>query len=399
MVPSYFEFLSEFPLTPNGKIDRKALPVPELTKNETAKGYIPPRDEIEIQLTALWEKTLNVKPISISDNFFELGGHSLLAAQLFALIEKRFSVNIPLAILFQAPTIESLAKIIKQKDHKPLWSSLVPIQTGGTKPPLFLVHGAEGNVLLYRELAQHLGSDQPVYGLQSRGLDGQYDMHTKFEEMAKDYIKEITSLQHEGPYHLAGYCLGGAIAFEIAQQLTASGRKVGLLGMLETYNIKANCNQLTSFQRYYSKLQNIIFHVQNIFSINSRDRKKFLSEKMSIELSRVQVRWNFAKNRIAEKLNPGKSLKYHHLLIDNINDKAQEEYEPKPYNGKINLYKPKREFVGYTDEKFGWGNLATGGIEITTLPIYPRGMLVEPYVQLLAGKIRDDLEKATKENS
>lgn len=399
MVPSYFEFLTEFPLTPNGKIDRKALPAPELTKSESTEGYLAPQDEIELQLTALWEQTLNVKPIGILDNFFELGGHSLLAAQLFAKIEKRIGVNIPLAILFQAPTIQLLANVIKQKDLKPLWSSLVPIQPAGSKPPLFLVHGAEGNVLLYRELALSLGPDQPVYGLQSKGLSGQYDMHTKFEEMAKDYLDEIIYLQPEGPYYLAGYCLGGAIAFEMAQQLNARGKKVALLAMLESYNIKANCNRIPAYQRYFSKFQNILFHIQNVYSIKSKDKLKFLAEKLSIEWSRTKMKWNFTKNRIAQKFKPDQGLSYHHMLIDEVNDLAQANYEPKPYSGRVVLYKPKKDFVGYTDDKFGWGSLAEGGLEITTLPIYPRGMLVEPYVQILAKKLKEDLEKATLENA
>lgn len=394
MIPTHFEFLSEFPLTPNGKIDRKALPAPELIKSESTSGYLPPRDEVEIQLTSLWEKTLNVKPVGITDNFFELGGHSLLAAQLFAKIEKLFGVNIPLGVLFQAPTIESLSKIIKQKDRKSNWSSLVPIQTSGTKPPLFLIHGAEGNVLLYRELAAHLGTDQPVYGLQSKGLDGSYDMHNTFEEMAKDYISEIYSLQHDGPYFLAGYCLGGAIAYEMAQQLKADGKKVAYLGMLETYNIKANCNRIPVYKRYYSRFQNLVFHLQNTYSIKSNDRKKFLTEKLSIEWSRTKIKWTIIKNRIAQKFNPGKGLKFHHLQIDEVNDKAQAEYDPKTYSGKINLYKPKKDFVGYTDEKFGWGNLALEGIETVILPIYPRGMLIEPYVKILADQMRKDMDIA-----
>ncbi len=393
MIPSHFEFLSEFPLTPNGKIDRKALPAPELNKSEISTGYRPPKDEVEIQLTSLWEKTLNVKPVGITDNFFELGGHSLLAAQLFAKIENLFGVNIPLGVLFQAPTIESLSKIIKQKDRKPVWSSLVPIKTTGSKPPLFLIHGAEGNVLLYRELAEHLGPDQPVYGLQSKGLDGSYDMHTTFEAMAKDYISEIYSLQPEGPYYLAGYCLGGAIAYEMAQQLNKDGKKVAYLGMLETYNIKANCNRIPVYKRYYSRFQNLVFHIQNTYSIKSTDRKKFLTEKLSIEWSRAKIKWTIIKNRIAQKFNPEKGLKFHHLQIDLVNDKAQAEYEPKTYSGKINLYKPKKDFVGYTDEKFGWGNLATNGIDTVVLPIYPRGMLIEPYVKILAEQIKKDLAK------
>ena len=214
MIPSLFVKMDKFPLTPNAKIDRKALPQPDTSEIESESRYIAPRDELELKLAEIWHKALGVKNIGINDNFFELGGHSLLAAQVFAQIEKKLGKNLSLATLFEGPTIGQIAEILKQKDWKPTWISLVPIQTTGTKHPLFLIHGAEGNVLIYKKLSTYLGEDQPVYGVQSQGLDGTKPLHTNFEKMAEFYITELKTVQPEGTYYLEGYCLGGAIAFE-----------------------------------------------------------------------------------------------------------------------------------------------------------------------------------------
>ncbi|MHC5915817.1 MAG: amino acid adenylation domain-containing protein, partial [Nostoc sp.] len=178
MVPSAFVLLDTLPLTPNGKIDRRALPAPESTRLDTDNTYVAPRDQLEFKLTKIWSEILGVQPIGVRDNFFELGGHSILAVKLFWQIEKIFNTNLPLAILFQSGTVEALAKIISQErdlarnlslvnileKSKSSWSSLVEIQPNGSKPPFFCIHGLGGEVLCFRELALHLGSDQPFYG-------------------------------------------------------------------------------------------------------------------------------------------------------------------------------------------------------------------------------------------
>jgi thioesterase domain-containing protein/acyl carrier protein len=235
MVPSAYVTLDSLPLTPNGKVDRHRLPAPEQSRPELEQGFVAPRDELERQLSNLWEETLKIKPIGVTDNFFELGGHSLLAVRLFAQIEKKFNKNLPLATLFQAPTIEGLAEILRQEGWVTSWSSLVPIKPGGIKPPLYLIHPSGGNVLCYRALARLVGSDQPVYALQAQGLDGKGLPHSTLEEMATHYIEEIRALQPDGPYYLGGSSSGGVLAFEIAQQLLAQGQKVGMLAMIDTF--------------------------------------------------------------------------------------------------------------------------------------------------------------------
>src|SRR5207237_121289 len=171
--------------------------------------------------------------IGVHDNFFELGGHSLLAVRLFALLEKRFNKRLPLATLFQAPTIAQLATTIEgDASREP--SSLVPIQTLGTRPSFFCIHAVGGNVLEYYDLARHLGNDQPFYGLQSVGLSDGNGPHARIEDMAAHYVKEIRELQPIGPYFIGGRSLGGIIAYDAARQLKEQGQEVALLALLDS---------------------------------------------------------------------------------------------------------------------------------------------------------------------
>ena len=167
------------------------------------------RNETEKKLTKLWEELLGVRPIGIQQNYFDLGGNSLLAVRLFARIQKEFSVSLPLATLFEAQTIAELAEILDRRARNGGWSPLVTIQPSGSRPPFFCIHGGGGSVLIYRALSQHLGSDQPFYGLESQGLDGQRPLLTRIEDMAELYVRELRRVQPHGPYFLGGYCMGG----------------------------------------------------------------------------------------------------------------------------------------------------------------------------------------------
>ena len=191
MVPTLIVLLDKLPLTPTGKVNRRALPEPEALGQGVEQSYVAPRDSIEVQLTKIWEKVLKTRPIGVRDDYFELGGNSLLAAQLFAQIEKTFGKKLPLATLFQAATIEDQANILRQDDWVPNWSSLVALRSGGLKPPLFCAAPVGGNVLSYHDLMVHLDPEIPIYGLQAIGLDGMQTVHRNVNEIAAHYVKEI----------------------------------------------------------------------------------------------------------------------------------------------------------------------------------------------------------------
>ncbi len=393
MIPSLFVEMEAFPLTPNGKIDRKAFPRPEGLVVQTAAPFLNPESDRERQLAEIWKKALRKQTIGVNDNFFDLGGHSLLAAQMFAQIERQIRVRLPLAVLFQAPTIRQLAEIIESKLWNSAWKSLVPLQTTGDRPPLFLVHGAEGNVLLYKNLARGLGNDQPVYALQSRGLEGREAIDTGVEQMAAHYRQEIQALQPRGPYFLGGYCLGGTIALEIAQQLRRSGESVALLAMVETYNMD-DVGEFSFPLRTFHRAQNLYFHLKNLLLSLSQGGLGFFLEKLRVQWSRSRVKCNILWATMLDKLGYESGLRYQHLQVRDVNDRAQAAYKPLPYDGKITLFRTQGHYRGLDSWDFGWGRIARHRVRVMELPHYPRGSLNRPFVEVLVRRLAAEIEDA-----
>ena len=400
MVPSAFVLLDTLPLTPNGKIDRRALPAPDSTRLDSANTYLAPRDELEFQLTKIWEQILGIQPIGVRDNFFELGGHSILAVKLFWQIEKTFSKNLPLAILFQSGTVEALAKIICQEEDiarnlalvntldqsKSSWSSLLEIQPNGSKPPFFCIHGLGGEVLCFRELALHLGSDQPFYALQPQGLDGKQPLHTRIEDMATHYIQEIQTLQPNGPYFLGGYSFGGIVAFEMAQQLQEQGEQVGILVMVDS------CRPGYSWRASF--LKRVFLHLNKIV------------QQGPTYLWQMAVRWSYwRKRRLKNRYNRYLQEVVHlpetdkHLKIIDVNTQAISEYIFSPYLGEAILLRTedesRDEAIGIEyDPQFGWGDVVAGELDVHYVPGSHHGLLNEPQVQVLAETLRNCLIQA-----
>lgn len=234
MVPGAFVHLTAWPLTPNGKIDRAALPAPGVQAR--AGGDVAPRDTLEMTLAAVWADVLGVESIGLHDDFFELGGHSLLAIRLMARLERVLGAQVPLAAILREPTVAGMAQAIRSGAvSRGTGATLVPIQIGDShqRAPFFCVPGAGGNPIYLRELARHLGTSQPVYGLQGAGLDGERAPHTTVEEMAAAYVDAIRAVQSSGPYHLGGHSLGGWVAYEMAQRLVRQGEDVAMVGVID----------------------------------------------------------------------------------------------------------------------------------------------------------------------
>jgi amino acid adenylation domain-containing protein len=232
MVPSAVVFLERLPLTSNQKLDRAKLPPPSRTRPAVESRYVPPRDAIELRLVQIWEELLDVRPIGVTDRFFEVGGHSLLALRLLVDVEQKLARKVPLPALFEEPTIEHLAAVLRQKDER--WPMMVTLRAGDHPLKLFLVHPGGGTLLNYVHLIRHLPADIPVHGIQARGLDGASEPHETVEQMAADYIEEIRRLQRTGPYLLAGHSFGGVVAFEMARQLQRQSESIAFLGMFDS---------------------------------------------------------------------------------------------------------------------------------------------------------------------
>jgi amino acid adenylation domain-containing protein len=360
---------------------------------------IPPdtktENQMEKRLLEVWQNLFGKKNIHVKSNFFELGGHSLMAAELFARVEKEFKKTLPLSILYKHPTVGELAKQIGNEPAGRKWNSLVPIRAEGKNPPLFLVHGAEGNILLFRELTGHLGNDQPVYGLQSFGLDGRNDFNPEFKSTAAAYIKEIKEFQSDGPYYIGGYCLGGTIAFEMARQFTAQGDTVAFICMFENYNVQIMKWPQPAHLQLTNKILNIYFHMRNLLA--AKKKSKFFLRKAAVEWSRFKIKNKIRLTQIARKFRKDPETAYKHLMVDKAFDDALIDYIPEPYKGKIAVFIAKERFAGFNDPWFGWKELALGGIDIYELPVAPRGSLVEPYVEVLAEKLTVALEKARED--
>jgi thioesterase domain-containing protein/acyl carrier protein len=348
-------------------------------------------DSAESRLVQIWQKVLGTAAITRDRNYFDLGGDSSLAVQMFAEIERVFGIKLPLATLYEAPTIPELARFV-QGVSAAAWSSLVAIQPSGSRPPLFFVHGAGGTVLSYRELSEHLGPDQPFYGLQAQGLDGSSSPLTTVQEMAALYLREMQQVQPHGPYFLGGYCMGGTVAYEIAQQLVASGEKVAFLALLDTMNWhKAPLNLWT---RISHSFQQAFFHLAAFLSLDHAGKARFLQEKIKVAKARVPIWKGTVLAKFGKKTEGASADSLLLARIWNINDRACWNYEPGPYAGSVTDFRPKIQYSVFGRPDLKWDKLALGGQKTIVLPVYPASMLVEPFVTSLAAAMRKGMDEA-----
>jgi thioesterase domain-containing protein/acyl carrier protein len=364
MLPSAVVVLEKFPLNSNGKIDRQAFPEPVATRCE--KVFVGPREELEAQLIAIWERTLGVQPIGVTDNFFEIGGHSLLAVRMMSEIERTLGKSLPLGTLFQTPTIQKLAAALREKDWKPNWSPLVAIQPCGSRPPFFGVHGGGGTVLFYGELVQWLGADQPLYGLQAQGLDGGVIEHTSVEAMAKCYIEAMRKIQPQGPYFFGGYSLGGVVAFEIAQQLCAAGERVALVVLFETRNPVRPA-------RRYSLAERISFRLRAPELSPPGAKLRYFTQRAWARVGGFVMEWRENTQKLvykAKQLNGGPvPAELRKLHVEMAYQRAVAAYKPHAYPGRITLLRVENPDDGYEHASdYGWTEFAEDGIDIHAIP-------------------------------
>ncbi len=378
MVPSAFIALDELPKTSSGKLNRRALPAPEISDCR-AEPATAPRTLTEKFLAEIWSDVLAVSHIGVHENFFDLGGHSLLAVRLFAQVEKRFSHRWPLATLFQAPTIAQFASMI-EKEWSPQWSSLVPIKPNGSLPPFFCVHGLGGNVIEFADLARHLGDDQPFYGLQSQGLDGKLPLLTSVEDMAAHYITELREIQPVGPYFIGGRSLGGTIAFEMARQLRAAGQEIALLALLDTYPSKT-----------VRLAERLASHATNLKRLSLKEKFKYVLDSTRFVPRQVKSRvWRTIYDSLQKR---GRTLpRALHSMME-FNSLAAHRYVPQAYDGKVNLFWASSDLRASDDSVKGWRALALGGIEVQEIPGNHFDIIKEPHVGVLASKLNDCLQR------
>ena len=387
-VPPHFVVLESLPLTRNGKLDLKALPGPELDRTDLLEEYVEPLAPMEKALSEIWAKVLGVERVGVNDNFFELGGHSLLAVRLFSQIEKSLGHKLPIASLFRAPTIAALAALIHEPDRNQGWSPLIAIQPQGDRLPFFAVHCGFGQVLFYRPLAQLLGPNQPFYGFQSQGLDGRPFKHTSMEAIASYYIEAMRGVQPHGPYFLGGYCTGGMIAFEMAQQLHAEGEEIALLVLFDAQN------PARPPQRY-TRVKRVKLRFQYGSRLAPSEQIRYFARQFDGHLKKWQERFKKMRYRMLNidvdaRVVPNEFRQLHVLLSL---ERARDAYKPRAYPGRIALFRATTpgEYFCYTADyiaDLGWTKLAGGGLEIHHIPGDHVSMFGESNIGMTAEKLR-----------
>ncbi len=369
MLPSAFVFLDSLPLTPNGKVDFLALAAPDSFRPDLAAPYQAPRNKHEKKIAEIWSDVLGIERVGIYDNFFDLGGHSLLATRLITRLRITFQVDLPLLYLFLKPNIAGLAKLIMDSMNGIAHPAeikqwiigspvLVPIQPKGDRQPFFIAAGAHANedeFLRYLScLVPHMGLDQPVYGFRPRGLDGRQKAHTSVEAMAAEYINEMRSIQPEGPYLIGGECIGGMVAFEMAQQLIAKGQEVAMLALMDTYRpAKQSVTQYRVYrarQKYLRNLKRLKDYLHMKPWDIVRPLIQLLKKKVSMYIPVSD------KQRIKSRIH---RIEINYPII-------LRRYQPKRFSGKVTLI--VNEEYHMLEPTLGWKEYAAGGLEIHTVP-------------------------------
>ncbi len=367
MIPAFFVFLDEIPINPNGKVDRSALPIPEFDAVGGESSDIEPRDELERWLSQLWADILHVNRVGIRDNFFDLGGHSLLAVRLFAFIEHALGKRFPLATLFQSPTIEGLAEVIRQERIEAGWSALVTIQSKGSRPPFYCVHNFGGEALDLAPLSHALGEDQPFYGLQALGLDGVQQPHNTIESMAAYYLDAIRHNQPKGPYYLGGFCFGGVVAYEMACQLQKIGEKAALLVLVDAsapgYAVEKG---RFNFKEAGDMLANIPIWLHDFFQMHPSERKVVVRRRFKRIAKAVERTVGIEAEMtpleiIGEHVHVMEAPKHRRHLME-IHMQAIMKYRTPIYQGRVTAIRVRgMPLFSRRAYDMGWSKVAKGG--------------------------------------
>jgi amino acid adenylation domain-containing protein len=385
MIPSEYVAIDALPTTVNGKVDRAALRAIRPKAATETRTILRPRNEMEDGLRSIWEKMLQISPISMRDNFFELGGHSFLAAKMFAEIEKKLGKKIPLSMLIENPTIETLAACIREQETKQEWPGVITIQAAGKRPPLFIAHGLGGSLLLFRDLANMLGPDQPIYGLQL--VPGIVDQKDKLSipELASVYARQIKAIYPSGPYHVAGHSMGGLIAYEIVSQLSQAGEEIGLLALIDCdfRSFSSATESSTSiWEAVKVGLQRSASMIQRASGTNRNEliQRKVFYEKLKLKIALLK---HFSK---IDRILPN-------LFEDEVYVAlSTEEYDPQPYYGDAVAFIAADQPRTNRNFGSGWSEIIRGRFELLRIAGNHQSIFTPPYIDLLAQELTRRLQ-------
>lgn len=372
MVPEDFIGLKSFPLTPNAKIDRNALPKRNSKKSSKSTVGPLPATKNERLIAKIWSTILELEDIKIKDDFFELGGHSILAVKVMVAIEKETGRRLPLAALFENPTIEKLAKMITIDEKEINWDALVKIKPEGSKMPIYMIHGSGLNVLTFNCLGRYMDKSQPVYGIQGLGLDGKSGFLYTMEEIAAKYVEEMINNNPSGPYAVAGYSSGGLIAYEMAKQLKAMGKEIAFLGILDTDAVGKDLENkgLVKLTKQLIRQTKKMFFVVSLFFKKPKNafdyQLKYISHKFN-QLFTKEYHVDKEFFTYEEEINRSYSIAYDNYVIT-------------PLDIEIHLFRAE-ERIYYLDDPtyLGWDKYALRGVKIHEVPGDHQTFLLPPY--------------------
>ena len=378
MIPKRFIFLDTFPQTTSGKVDLRALAA--LNLDESEGEIIAPRDRLESEIVELLKNILGISKISIQDNFIELGGNSLLAARLVTEIEHQYARKIAISRVFQAPTAEAIANLIRQGENKSFPKSCVPIKQGNSELIIFGIHSLGYGLEFYRPLAKYLNDDLSLYGLSSSFSDEPDKPH--FRDVANSaayYVDNIQQIQPQGPYHLVGVSFGGIIAYEIAQLLTARGQEVRFLGLLDSYFPHQNASYKPSLKkRAFGHLQKI--RTEGLSHILDRVKWRVEATQNYIRYGLYKIDW--IRNNLVDQTSRN-FAQTEYIQQKREQEKLNHNYGIQPYSGVVHMFRAANDI----DSKLEWHKLAPSGLLIHDIPGEHLEILQEPNVRILAEKI------------
>ncbi|HEY9803487.1 MAG TPA: amino acid adenylation domain-containing protein [Leptolyngbyaceae cyanobacterium] len=390
MIPSTFILLESLPLTPNGKVDMTALAAIAPISPDVDTTINRPRNPVEEILVRIWAQVLRFEQISIEDNFFELGGHSLLAAQLMSQINQKFSRHLPLSVLFQYPTVAGLANFLINHTATVVQPScLVPIQPQGTQLPIFCMHSAGGQVMVYQHLANCLGSDQPVYGLQSRALDDPAIEHHSIDDMAIEYAHAIRQLQPHGVYRLVGWSMGGALAVSVAKQLEKQGQKVAFVGLLDAFLIPDHApvyeDLLSELALRFSKE-----FADAVMNLHPQERQQLLAQLTNMpyftSLKRLMV-WGQARNLVSPEI--AFDVLEKQVALNKIHEKLFRGYCPPTITANIHIWWASQRLETRL-EPTDWSQYTKGKIYTDILDGNHFTIINSPKLNVISQQLQED---------
>jgi thioesterase domain-containing protein/acyl carrier protein len=350
---------------------------------------------IKSTLIMIFEQVLQQAPIGEDDDFFDLGGDSIQGINLMLEIEKVTGHALPVTLLYDAPSVARIAALLTKQSSPPQCPCLVLLRnTRGSKPPLFLIHDVTGDVLIFRDLGRRLPIDWPIYGLRARGLENGEAPVADIEEMARDYLAQIRTVQPQGPYFLGGFSLGGIIAHEMANILRDQGQRIGWLGMFDTMVLRHQLAPIDRLAHDYGRIARKLRELGRLPRSERRTRLTRLFQRLVLRCPRdVSVYANLS----AYAGNP--AIVANMSRIHAAGMSAVSTFRPRHFPGEVSFFLAQvRDVSSAIDPTPYWRRYA-GTLKIFTIPAGHVGILRPPAVELLAEQVRASLAYSAKAGS